>query len=155
VKRYLYISETKVDMVYLQIESPILKLISDELKINSVDNVYSKVAVVDKYLRSYHDVGNIENVGSVESPKPYIKDTLPLGRDLIADDDPVYEDGSTPTFRKFAIFAGRFGDTRLVMVGAADSMVGSPTIAESDHSVDYYTSNFFNWAGYEALKYRP
>jgi hypothetical protein len=167
VKNYLYISETKVNMLYPQIPSSILKRISVELKINlgvlgvgatstpedsSVD-LSSKVAVLDKYIRSHEDCGSVEEPGSEEAPKTFIAGTLPLGRSIIEDEDPVYEDGTTPTYRKFACFAGRFGDTRLVMVGAADSMVGKPAQAESDHSVDFYESNFFNWAGYEARKY--
>lgn len=93
VKYYVYISDTKVDMLYPQIPKPLLKRIASELNINlkllgvelgagvkgnqSEETRYSKVKIVSKYIEEHLDVG------TVEAPSTYFRGTLPMKLELI------------------------------------------------------------------------
>jgi hypothetical protein len=145
-------------MLYPQIPPSILERISAELKISvgllaatwrtpdasSVDSLYAQTAVLDEYIRAHEDVGSVQNPGSADAPKDYIAGTLLIGRGIIEDDE---EDV------RLACFAGRYDSTRLVMVGAVDSLVGMPDEVGSVHYVDYYDGNFYYWAGLRALRF--
>ena len=86
LKYYLYISQTKIDILHPQIPPNFLKKASADLKINlgiisstikasNIDTLLElpqKLAIVCQYLISTGEVGN------TESPKSYIGGTLPL-----------------------------------------------------------------------------
>lgn len=98
MKYYIYISDTKVDMLYPQIPKPLLKKIASSLNIDlklfgaelsigakgnpSNETRYVKVQIVSEYIEKHLDVG------SVDAPSTYFKGKLPmrygtLGRDAI------------------------------------------------------------------------
>lgn len=82
IKYYIYISDTKVNSLYDQIESSLKDKISSELKIDlkllsvsllkppEIQNRYSKTKIVAKYLRESG------LVGSVTDSKPYVDLTM-------------------------------------------------------------------------------
>ena len=86
VKYYIYISDTKVDMLYPQIPRKLLENIASELSINlnflgtgasatvksnqSEQTRFSKLKVITKYIEKHL------NVGTVDAPQAYIKGTV-------------------------------------------------------------------------------
>src|SRR5947209_11465862 len=88
MKYYIYISDTKVDMLYPQIPKPILKRIASSLSIdlkllgaevnigaksNSPDEThYAKVKIVSEYIEKHLDVG------SIDAPSTYFKGKLSM-----------------------------------------------------------------------------
>jgi hypothetical protein len=84
VRDYLYISDSKVDMLFDQIPRPLAQRISAELKFDlkliSVSlrdargerTRYAKLAVVEAYIRRHLPVG------SVDDPTPYVGGTLSM-----------------------------------------------------------------------------
>ncbi len=79
LKYYIYVSESKVNMLYSQIPHSIISQIETELKLNLPlvgvsfarkqfdDSVYSKLQVVVEYLERNTEIGNIH------SPREYFK----------------------------------------------------------------------------------
>jgi hypothetical protein len=84
VKHYLYVSETKIDMLYPQILKTVLDNIDDESNINagfsstltanpdSGKTLYDKLDLVSSYLEKEG------TIGTVDSPKLYFKGILPM-----------------------------------------------------------------------------
>ena len=84
MKRYLYVSETKIDMLYPQILKTILDNIDDESNINagfsntltanpdSGKTLYDKLDLISSYLEKEG------SIGTVDSPKQYFKGILPM-----------------------------------------------------------------------------
>jgi hypothetical protein len=82
MKYYIYISDTKVDMLFAQIPQSILKKISGELNINlgmvsvslkekqNEQTRFDKVNVVSNYINEHLDVGDVDH------PKAYFKETV-------------------------------------------------------------------------------
>ena len=76
MKYYVYISDTKVDMLYPQIPKPILKRIASSLNIDlklfgaelsvgikndqADETRYTKVQIVSEYIEKHLDVGSID-----------------------------------------------------------------------------------------------
>ena len=84
MKHYLYISETKINLLYPQILKTILDNIDDESNINagfsstltanpdSGKTLYDKLDLVSSYLEKEG------SIGTVDSPKQYFKGILPM-----------------------------------------------------------------------------
>jgi hypothetical protein len=84
LKYYLYISDTKVDILFAQIPRNILKKISADLNINlgvvsvslkekqSEQTRYDKVKVVSDYIENHLDVGDVDH------PQAYFKATVSM-----------------------------------------------------------------------------
>ena len=104
MKYYIYISDTKIDMLYPQIPQPILKRIASSLSINlkllgaeisigsknsqANETRYAKVRIVSEYIEKHLDVGTID------TPSTYFKGTLPMRWEQIGD-SLVYFMGTT------------------------------------------------------------
>jgi hypothetical protein len=101
VRHYAYVSDTKVEMLYAQIPEKQRARIITELKLDlkavavsvkdspTEETRYSKLKVVDQYLRDHEEVGSIDN------PRAYFAGTAmmkwcPFGRE-----DIVYFGGAT------------------------------------------------------------
>ena len=84
MKHYLYVSETKIDMLYPQILKTILDNIDDESNINagfsntltanpdSGKTLYDKLDLISSYLEKEG------SIGTVDSPRQYFKGILPM-----------------------------------------------------------------------------
>ncbi len=84
MKYYIYVSDTKVDMLYAQIPQSFLSKISVELKIDakilsttfkrpsSEENRYSKLEILSRYIQEN------EKVGTSDFHDNYIQDRLPM-----------------------------------------------------------------------------
>ena len=116
---YIYISDTKVDMLFAQIPRNILKKITGDLKINlgvislglkerkSEQTRFDKVKVVSNYIENHLDVGDVDN------PKTYFKGTLPIRWGPLSDP-------SSP----LVYFGGRTEQTIFGLGGSAQHIIG-------------------------------
>jgi hypothetical protein len=123
VKYYLYISDTKVDMLFAQISRNILKKISADLNINlgvvsvslkekqSEQTRFDKVNVVSNYINNHLEVG------SIDSPQSYFKGTMPMKWGPIFDTGPYHD---------LVYFAGKTERTSLGLAGSMWHVIGSP-----------------------------
>lgn len=107
MKYYIYISDTKVDMLYPQIPKSILKKNASSLSIdlkffgaklslgiknNQTDETrIAKVRIVSEYIEKHLDVGTID------APSTYFKGNLPMRYTIFADstNQVVYFGGTT------------------------------------------------------------
>jgi hypothetical protein len=115
-KYYVYISDTKIDMIYSQIPQRKLEEISGELKIDlklfsatvkkssGTQNRYTKVDIVSHYLLKH------AKVGSINEPQTYFTGTIPMRWGLLGDN--------------LAYFAGSQANTILGLGGSIFHVVG-------------------------------
>jgi hypothetical protein len=143
MKYYIYISATKVDMLYRQIPRRIMKRIAADLRINvgvvsagvkqseQQETLISQTSVLTRYVRSH------ENVGSVASSQPYIEGNASLRWGTLVD-----------YASDLVIFGGVVGDAVLALIGSSGSLVGQSPRLEAEqkgwHSINYYTMRFLN-----------
>ena len=141
LKYYVYISGTKVEMLYSQIPPAFLKGAEAEFKINlgvistslkgrgpeEARELPARVAAVSSYLRDQSEVGTAEN------PKGWIEGVLSMRwgcvREYASD---------------IAFFGGIVGTTTVALLGSSESIIGTPKTAEANHAPFYYTMKFFN-----------
>lgn len=141
LKYYVYISTTKVDMLYSQIPPAFLKGAEAELKINlgvistslkgrgpeEAKELPARVAAVGSYIRNQNEVGTVEN------PKQWIEGVTSMRwgcvREYASD---------------IAFFGGTVGKKTIALLGSSESIVGAPKVSESNHAPFYYTMKFFN-----------
>lgn len=141
LKYYIYISATKVNMLYPQIPPEFLATAEAELKVNlgilstgiksrnpdPPSELAGRVGVVAKYIREH------DKVGTPESPNTWFHASARFRwgvlRDYAAD---------------IALFGGRIGERLVVLLGSSDSLVGAAQSVEAQHALNYYTLRFFN-----------
>ncbi len=148
MKHYIYISDTKVDMLYSQIDNSLLKKIAVELSIDlkplgaglgtiikpnqSEETRYSKLRLVVEYVEKHL------NVGWIDAPETYFKGTLPMGWGLIRILARHNEQQQPP----FAVYFGGSTDrTTFGMVGSAHHLIGQKNDASKRDIALYYTPN--------------
>jgi len=111
VKYYIYISDTKVDMLYPQIPKPVLKRIASSLSIdlkllgaelsvgiknNQVDETrYAKVRIVSEYIEKHLDVGSIDAPSTYFKGKLFMKQGTLLNQAVISESKQIYNITST------------------------------------------------------------
>jgi hypothetical protein len=138
---YIYLSKTKVEMLYPQIPRRLAGSLEAEVKANigvmqatvrggmppDTSDLYTHAATVARYLEKH------DKVGTIDRPERYIKDTATLKYGII------YEYASD-----IAFFGATIASTKLGLIGSADSMVGAVQRRESQHATFYYTLKFLN-----------
>ncbi|MDJ0801110.1 MAG: CHAT domain-containing protein [Calothrix sp. MO_167.B12] len=122
IKFYIYISETKVNMLYSQL---ILGLNKDS---NFEQSMQEKLAVVHHYYTENH-----KEVGTIKEPKTYISGTLPLRYGIV-----------TEYASDIAYFGSKFDKNTLSLIGASASIIGAVKHINSNHAPFYYTMRFLN-----------
>lgn len=141
MKYYLYLSETKIEMLAAQIPPSALKGISAELKANIgvlsstvktaespvPDNVYAKADAVAKHLKK------LGKVGSIETPKNYVGGTILMRWGTLWD-----------YASDLLFFSGVDSGMHVALIGASASAVGEPPRIETKHSLEYYSLRFLN-----------
>lgn len=132
LKYYLYVSDTKVDMLYQQVPKRLLQKIASELNINlklvaaeisvtsksglSEETRYSKLKIVTKYLEEHEDIGTIDNLGYGS----YFKGTLPMKWGLV-------EWASELVF-----FGGSTAKTHVGLGGSTHHLIGNLAASHSE-----------------------
>jgi len=128
LKHYVYISDTKVDMLYAQIPRSTVERIAGDLSIDlkvfslavskkgrddSQESRYAKLETVVKYLEKLF----APVIGSVDEPKVYIKGILPMHYSLIP---PVFQQRKP----RVAYFGGSTEHTILGLGGSPKHIIG-------------------------------
>lgn len=122
MKYFVYISPTKIEMLYPQVPHSFL----DEHSLHG-DELPSKCHAVTEYLRQN------ETLGTIASPRPYISDVVQLKYGVVRE-----------YASDIAFFGGSVGDKRFGLIGASASMVGGAESATANHAPYYYTLKFLN-----------
>lgn len=144
---YIYLSETKVEMLYPQIPRHLLGSLEAEVKANvgilqatvrggkqtENQDLYTHTAIVVNYLRKH------DQVGTVNQPERYIEDVAAVKYGIVRE-----------YASDIAFFGGRVGPTRVGLIGSSDSMVGITKASASRHHLFYYTLVFLNSIAEEA-----
>jgi hypothetical protein len=130
IRYYVYISDTKVEMIYSQIPVPLRKKLSVQLQIDlkivsatltpsaSPETRYSKLDLVKQFLES------TDLVGTVEDSLPYIAGQLLMRWGTIREGRLVYFGGTTPT-------------TMIGLAGSRRHVIGSPGTATTPEETPY------------------
>lgn len=135
-KYFIYVSHTKVAMLYSQIPATFLKRLSNWLTARLSDRLPTvekhpcsqQIQAVCEYLRTN------ENVGTITSPGKYIAGCFPLRYGIVSE-----------YASDIAFFGGTIGDkVRLGLIGSSASLVGATERVNANHAPYYYTLKFFN-----------
>jgi hypothetical protein len=138
---FVYLSQTKVDMLYSQIPQRLARSMEAEVKANvgflqatvragktaAPEDSRARVSVLISYLEKH------DEVGTVSQPQRYIKDTAALKYGVVSE-----------YASDIAFFGGSVGSTDIGLIGSSESVVGEVRRSESGHSPFYYTLKFLN-----------
>jgi hypothetical protein len=138
---FVYLSQTKVNMLYPQIPQRLSRSLEAEVKANigflqatvrggkaaGPEDSHARVSVVTSYLEKH------DKVGTVAQPERYIKDTATLKYGVVSE-----------YASDIAFFGGGLGSTDIGLIGSSESMVGEVQRCESGHAPFYYTLRFLN-----------
>ena len=115
LKYYIYVSETKLNMLYPQISK----------QDDGIETLFSKVKAISKYLEKNQMIGSLEN------PAAYIYGKMFMNWGCLRqyDSDIVF-------------FGSQKATDRIVLVGSKYSLVGQSKASSTEHSLDYYLFNF-------------
>jgi hypothetical protein len=131
MKHYVYISDTKVDMLYAQIDKSLLKRFSVDLSIDLKplgagvgatikqtpleETRISKLRLVVRYLEEH------QNVGWIDAPGNYFKGSLPMDWGLAVHRS--YEANREPPYAVY--FIGKTASTAVGLVGSVRHLIGN------------------------------
>jgi hypothetical protein len=128
MKYYIYVSDSKVDMLYSQIPHGIREKIAAELKIDlkvlsvslkekaTEQTRYSKAELVAAYIEKQEDLGTADHPGT------YIKDILPMKWGQYSEKDGL------------VYFGGRLDDTIVGLCGSMHHVIGTNIGESSAHA---------------------
>lgn len=149
---YIYISETKVRMLFSQLPDDVINKWSTELKLSapliasatisteggrSEKSIERQVQILSAHIEKTHEIGDLAN------PKAFIGGTCLMRFGILKD-----------YAQQLAFFGAREGGRTLALIGSADSVLGRVPSAKADHSPNYYALRFLNhWAKTEAKPY--
>lgn len=138
---YIYISQTKVEMLLPQLPASLLRSIEAEMKVNVAafavgvkktasapsPELTAKTGVLSAYLEKQEGW-----VGTVANPGRYVKGLASLQYGVIRD----YAQG-------LAFFGGDVDGVKVGLIGSPESLIGA-TDSASNHSLDYYLLRFLD-----------
>jgi hypothetical protein len=141
LKYYIYISETKVNMLYPQIPAAFLSAAESEVKVSlgvvstslksrgpeQAKELAGRVGVVAGYLRKH------EKVGTPAEPQTWFQAEADLRWGVVRE-----------YASDIAFFGGRVGSRMLALLGSSESIVGAAQTSEAQHAPYYYTLRFMN-----------
>lgn len=149
VKHYIYISDAKVDMLYLQIDKKWLEKIAVELSIDlkllgsgvgvkikpnqPEETRYSKLRLVVEYVEKHLDVG------WVDAPGTYFKGSINMIWGLLYGGSGRNGLGEPPQPPYAIYFGGKTDRTELVMVGSAHHIIGFRGDVPKSNIILFYT----------------
>jgi hypothetical protein len=141
LKYFVYISKTKVDMLFPQIPPAFLAGAEAELKVNLAvfsagltsrnadppTELAGRVGALAKYIREH------EKVGTLDAPGDWVYGTEWLRWGVVKE-----------YASDIALFGGRVTDRTAALLGSRDSILGNPDTGKASHAPFYYTLRFFN-----------
>ncbi len=144
MKYYIYVSDTKVDMLYAQIPQGIKKKIATEIKIDLkiLSTTFKDKEKVDdntRYSRLNLVVDYIEkhlSVGSIDKPASYFRGVMPMYWGML--------DG--PNSDGIAYFGGEDNNNIVVLGGSTNHLLGNQSDKDSGRfsSITFGLIKFFN-----------
>lgn len=141
LRYYIYISKTKVDMLYPQIPADFLAAAEAEVRINlgvistglksrspeAPKELAGRAGVLAEYIRKH------EEVGTPDAPKTWFQSAARLKWGVVRE-----------YASDIALFGGRIGNRTVALLGSSESILGAAETAETQHAPFYYTLGFFN-----------
>jgi len=146
LKYYIYISDTKVDMLYAQIPKDLLSRIAAELEINlgiiktklsedvPEETRYSKLSIVLEYFQRYISVGSPAN------PNAYFHGILPVKWGPLYLTSFKTLSGEAP---KIVCFSGESHDTQIHLTGSWHHVIGGGEKKAKDYGGSFASILFF------------
>lgn len=148
MKYYLYISQTKVEMLHGQIATTrfskikaalTLKIPFLEASLNADNEERSLYAKAEQVRNQLMAEGHC---GSIEHPKSYVDDTANLSLTL--------GDQYSPDL---AVFGGTVGSKKVALIGSVSSLVGCAKAIADDHSIQSYEMRLLRHISCEEEEY--
>jgi hypothetical protein len=141
---YIYISQSKVEMLVPQIPAFDLRSLEAELKVNVAafavgvkkpasapsPELAAKTRAVSGYLQKQEGW-----VGTVTSPQRFVRGVAPLQYGVMKD-----------YVAELAFFGGIVDGVKVGLIGSSASLVGAAAKADANHSLDYYVLKFLRSA---------
>lgn len=138
MRYYIYLSSTKIDMIFSQIKISIIGKLKASIKLNlglievSMDGDGGEKELAQKAEAVRNYILSTPEVGTIEAPKPYIDDEADLSLGVIED-----------YAASIAIFAGYHAGKKIALIGSPYSLLGAPSeINTENHGLDYYLIEF-------------
>jgi hypothetical protein len=141
VRYYVYLSRTKLEMLFPQISKSFSHEFEVELTARTglldatvkgtpaepASQLAAQAAAVEAYLVER------DEVGSISEPARYIRGDAQLRYGIV-----------TEYAADLAVFAGSAGAVKLGLIGSSESLVGNTITTKANHSTYYYTLKFLN-----------
>jgi hypothetical protein len=141
LKYYIYISKTKVDMLYPQIPPDFLAAAEAEVKVHlgvistglksrspePPKELAGRTGVLADYIRNHEDVG------TPDAPQTWFQAVAQLRWGVVRE-----------YASDIALFGGRVGARTVALLGSSESILGAAETSEAQHAPFYYTLRFFN-----------
>lgn len=145
---YIYISQTKVEILVPQIPAQLLRSLEAEIKVNvgilaagikkpisdPSPELAAKVGVLSNYLDKQRDW-----TGTIADPRRYVKGVAPLQYGVMQD-----------YWAELVVFGGVVDGVKLALIGSPASLIGAAADSTANHSLNYYVLKFLSEAAEDA-----
>jgi hypothetical protein len=142
LRYYVYISQSKLDILIPQLPESHLRTLTADIKINmgvvaagitksataASPELSAKAGVLTDYIEKQQGW-----VGNLADPRRYVRDTASLRHGVMQD-----------YAAELAVFVGVINGLKLALIGSPASLIGAAADAEANHSVDYYLLSFLS-----------
>jgi len=142
LRYYVYISQSKLDVLIPQLPESRLRALTADIRINvgvvaagvatagtaASPELSAKAGVLTDYLEKQQGW-----VGSLTAPGRYVRDVASLQHGVLQD-----------YAADLAVFAGVVNGLKLALIGSPASLIGAVANAEANHSVNYYLLRFLS-----------
>lgn len=142
LRYYVYISQSKLDVLIPQLPESRLRALTADIRINTgvvsagvatsgtaaSPELAAKAGVLTDYLEKQQGW-----VGSLADPGRYVRDVASLRHGVMQD-----------YAADLAVFAGVVNGLKLALIGSPASLIGAAAAAEANHSVNYYLLRFLS-----------
>jgi hypothetical protein len=136
LRYYVYISQTKLEILTPQIPARFLRSVEAEIKINAAvltagvkksisdpsPELAAKAGVLGDYLEKQRGW-----VGTVANPGRFVKGVARLQYGVMQD-----------YWAELALFGGVVDEVKLALIGSPASLIGAAADASANHSLNYY-----------------
>ena len=147
IRYYVYISQTKLEMLVPQIPSPLLRSLEAEIKVNVAvvaagvrrsasapsPELAARAGVLSVYLEKQGWVGTLADPGQ------YVKGVASLQYGVMRD-----------YAAELVFFGGVVDGVKLALIGSPASLIGAAADTTANHSLDYYVLKFLSAAAERA-----
>lgn len=144
LRYYLYISQSKLDVLVPQLPEPRLRALTADIRVNmgvvaasvktsdkaASPELSARAKILTNYLESQQGW-----VGTLAEPGRYLRDIASLRHGVLEN-----------YAANLAVFVGLVNGLKLALIGSPASLIGAAAQADANHSVDYYLLRFLGEA---------